>query len=57
MLNRPSQPQQTDLLVRAAMEIEHHKLAPEIRAEVISLLKQILVECVVAPASARLTDE
>jgi hypothetical protein len=57
MLNRQEQPQQSDLVVRAAMEIEHHRFAPEIRSEVIRLLKQILVECAVATAAATLTDE
>lgn len=57
MLNRQGQPQQSDLLIRAAMETEHHKFTLEIRTEVIRLLKQILIECVVAPVAARPTDE
>jgi hypothetical protein len=57
MLNRQGQPQQSDLLVRAAMKAERHKFVPEIRTEVISLLKLILVERAVASAAARPTDE
>jgi len=56
-LSTQGQLQQSDFLVRAAIEAERHKLAPEVRTEVIRLLKQILVQCAVATAAATPTDE
>ncbi|MGZ8995653.1 MAG: hypothetical protein ACXW3P_04030 [Rhodospirillales bacterium] len=40
--------QQLDLLVRAANQIDCGRLAPEVRREVTSLLKLLLMECAAA---------
>ena len=48
---------QLDLLHRATMEAERERLAPEIRAIVISLLKQLLTECVSGAAEKGASDE
>jgi hypothetical protein len=48
---------QPDLLHRATMEAERERLAPEIRAIVISLLKQLLTECVSGAAEKGSSDE
>jgi hypothetical protein len=39
------------------MEAERERLAPEIRAIVIALLKQLLTECVSGAAEKGLSDE
>ena len=46
--------QQLDLLVRATTAAECQRLAPEIRATVQRLLKQLLAECA---AATRQSDE
>jgi hypothetical protein len=56
MMDRQEVQQQPDLLIRAAMTAECQHFAPEIRATVRRLLKQLLAECAVA-AVARQTDE
>jgi hypothetical protein len=48
---------QPDLLHRATMDAERESLAPEIRAMVISLLKQLLTECVSDAAGKGSRDE
>ena len=40
--------QQLDLLVRAANQIDCGRLAPEVRREVTSLLKLLLIKCAAA---------
>ncbi len=56
MSNKPVQ-QQPDLLQRAAMQAERQRMAPEVRATVVCLLKQLLLECVGTSAAARSADE
>ena len=48
---------QPDLLHRATMDAERERLAPEIRATVIGLLQQLLVECVSGVAGKGASDE
>jgi hypothetical protein len=48
---------QPDLLHRATMDAERERLAPEIRATIISLLKQLLTECVSGAAGKGSRDE
>jgi hypothetical protein len=54
MIEQQERQQQPDLLVRAAISAECQQLAPEIRASVRRLLKQLLTECA---AAARQPDE
>jgi hypothetical protein len=48
---------QPDLLHRATMDAERERLAPEIQAAVIGLLKQLLTECVLGAAGVEPRDE
>jgi hypothetical protein len=48
---------QPDLLHRATMDAERERLAPEIRAAVIGLVKQLLTECVSDAARVGSRDE
>jgi hypothetical protein len=48
---------QPDLLHRATMDAERERLAPEIRAAVIGLLKQLLTECVSGAVGVGSCDE
>ncbi len=56
MSKKPVQ-QQPDLLQRAVMQAERQRMAPEDRAAVVYLLKQLLLECVGTPMTARSADE
>lgn len=49
--------QQLDLLVLHKSAIQHQRLDPVIRSEVISLLKLLLSECVATAARAKGADD
>ena len=49
--------QQPDLLQQAAMQAERQRMVPEVRATVVCLLKQLFLECVGMPTTARSIDE
>jgi hypothetical protein len=55
-MDRQGMQQRPDLLIRAAMRVECQQFAPEVRAEVIRLLKQLLAECAAAAVASQ-TDE
>jgi hypothetical protein len=57
MLNRQVRQQQPDLLMEAVLGAQAQYLAPEIRAEVRRLLKQLLTEYVGAGAPVERVDE
>ena len=48
---------QPDLLHRLTMDAERERLAPEIRAIVIGLLKRLLTECLSGAVGVEASDE
>ncbi len=48
---------QPDLLHRAVIDAERERLPPDIRTTVVSLLKQLLSECVPEMVKTRQVDE
>jgi hypothetical protein len=56
MLNSLKPQRQPDLLIRIAMRAECQRLAPEMRAEVKRLLKQLLAECAAAAVVSQIDE-
>jgi hypothetical protein len=48
---------QPDLLHRAAVDAERKRLPPDIQTTVVSLLKQLLSECLLGGVKTRQVDE